>query len=308
MFGKNQITNNEIPDRVVIYKGELDYISRCILDYPDIETGGNLFGFYTTFHIPVIQYVLGPGVNSQRTTTRFRQDEAFFNTNADMLIKEHALHHIGTWHSHHKLGIDHPSGGDAGSMFYGMKADGLETFLLVIGNCNERETTVNAYYFSLSNKKYQPCQFVVLNENSPIRIQYDQKHRDIINTPHTSTPYMRQMPDVPLYGDTVTKKVSFTRGYWLDDGTNREEWKTIVGYMKRNYKNVSLHQQEEDNTIKITIQDNVNYDIIFPQKFPKIPPEIYCNSKIYPNDGWEKKGNISEMVINYFERKKQYDR
>jgi hypothetical protein len=32
-------------DRAVIYRSEIDFISRCILDYLDIETGGQLFGF-----------------------------------------------------------------------------------------------------------------------------------------------------------------------------------------------------------------------------------------------------------------------
>lgn len=33
--------------KAVIFKGEMDFISRCILDRKNIETGGQLFGYWT---------------------------------------------------------------------------------------------------------------------------------------------------------------------------------------------------------------------------------------------------------------------
>ena len=32
---------------ILIFKSELDYISRCILDRKNIETGGQLFGYWS---------------------------------------------------------------------------------------------------------------------------------------------------------------------------------------------------------------------------------------------------------------------
>lgn len=40
--------------KAIIFKSEMDFISRCILDYPSIETGGQLFGFYTETGTPVV--------------------------------------------------------------------------------------------------------------------------------------------------------------------------------------------------------------------------------------------------------------
>lgn len=40
------------PDAVVVFQSELDYLSRFILDYPDIETGGQLFGYWTSMGEP----------------------------------------------------------------------------------------------------------------------------------------------------------------------------------------------------------------------------------------------------------------
>jgi len=292
----------KIPDRVIIYKGELEYISRCILDYPDIETGGNLFGFYTTFRIPVIQYVLGPGKNSEHNPAHFRQDEAFFNINADMLIKEHALHHIGTWHSHHKLGINHPSGGDENSIIFGMKEDGLEAFILIIGNIDKKGTSANAYSFSLQNKNYRQSRWVVLNGESPIRQQFDEKHGDIIHVPRAGNAKMKQIESVPLYGEAV-KKISYSKGYWLNDEANKEELKSIINYLKKNYNKVTMYLQEEEKTLKIIINDERNYEIVFPNAFPKVPPVIHCDGKVLADSEWRKNGSISQMFIDYYERR-----
>jgi len=305
---QNNSANTIKPDRVIIYKGELEYISRCILDYPNLETGGNLFGFYTTFRIPVIHYVLGPGENSVRSSTHFRQDEAFFNASADMLIKEHALHHIGTWHSHHRLEITQPSGGDSRSMLDGMRADGLKSFLLVVGNLHRDGTSANAYRFSVEHKNYTHCPWVILDEESPIRLQFDRKHRGIIHTPRTSTAKMTQLQCVPLVGELL-KKVSYSEGYWLNDNSSKTELKAIVDFLKNKYNNVSFYLQEEDQTLKIIIQDSNHYDIVFPYGFPKIPPVIYCNNKKLDNSGWGKNGSISQTFVSYFIKKeKNYDK
>ena len=56
----------------IIYKSELDYISRCILDCTNIETGGQLFGFWTAEGVPVVLYAIGPGPHANHQS-------AFFN-------------------------------------------------------------------------------------------------------------------------------------------------------------------------------------------------------------------------------------
>ena len=304
----NSANSDKTPNKVIIYKSELEYISRCILDYPHLETGGNLFGFFTTFSIPIIHYVIGPGHSSTRSATHFIQDESFFDANADQLIKEHALHHIGTWHSHHKLEINQPSGGDASSMFDGMREDNLKSFLLIIGNIHRNGASANAYRFSAGNRNYVYCPWVILDEVSPIRYQFDRKHRNIIHIPQTSTAVVSHIQSVPLRGEAI-KKISYSEGYWLNDASNKEELKKIVDYLKSKYRNVSFYLQEEDQTLKITIQDRNHWDIIFPNEFPNIPPLIYIDNQKLNNSNWEKKGSISQIFIKYLSGKEiSYDR
>lgn len=63
--------------KIIIYKSELDYLSKCILESPQIETGGNLFGLWTPFGIPLIHYVVGPGPipisHNTRSHTSYRR-------------------------------------------------------------------------------------------------------------------------------------------------------------------------------------------------------------------------------------------
>ena len=35
-------------DRVIVYQSELEVLSACVMERPDIETGGELFGFWTS--------------------------------------------------------------------------------------------------------------------------------------------------------------------------------------------------------------------------------------------------------------------
>ena len=85
--------------------------------------------------------------------------------------------------------------------------------------------------------------------------------------------------------------------------------KSIINYLKKNHNNnVSMFLQDEDKTLKIIINDGKNYEIVFPNAFPNVPPVIQCNGKFWDDSGWEKNGSISQMFIEYFRRGNQYDR
>ncbi|MDR1582666.1 MAG: hypothetical protein LBS55_05315 [Prevotellaceae bacterium] len=295
------VRTNDIPDKVIIYRGELEYISRCILDYPNIETGGNLFGFWTPFGIPVIQYVVGTGNNAIHNYTSFIQDYDFFDRNADCLIQEHALHHIGTWHSHHQLSIDVPSGGDANSVFDVIRQYALKSFLLVIGNYYRGETTANVYRFFAEQNNYQHCRWIILEGESPIRQQFDKAHPNLIHIPNAKIARLCPIQSAKLIeNNSVTPKVFYPEGYWLNDNSGMIEFKGILEYLKSAYKKVSILQLE-DKTVKITVKDTNSFDIEFPLNFPGNPPVIHYNGNILYNSApkWELSESVSKSVINY---------
>src|SRR4051812_13795577 len=98
--------------KAVIYESELEFIANCVMDYPDIETGGDLFGFWTHSGYPSIQYIIGPGPKSNRTSTAFYQDKDYLIEMGRLLREKFGLQHIGEWHSHHQMNLNHPSSGD----------------------------------------------------------------------------------------------------------------------------------------------------------------------------------------------------
>lgn len=71
---------------VYIYREELDFMARTILDSPHLETGGNLFGYWTPNGDAVIMYVLGPGRRSVCRFTSFIQDADYLQLHADRLF------------------------------------------------------------------------------------------------------------------------------------------------------------------------------------------------------------------------------
>ena len=145
-------TSNVSPaSKVLIYKSELEYISRCIMDYTDIETGGQLFGYWTSDGVPVVLYAIGPGPYANHQGAFFNQDVNYLETVGGILTKEFGLQHMGEWHSHHQLGLARPSGHDSSTIYNNMVRHNIERFLLCIGNCTNTTSTVNAFNFHISS-------------------------------------------------------------------------------------------------------------------------------------------------------------
>ncbi len=134
-------------DRAIIYRSELDFVSRCILDYPNIETGGELFGFWTAGGIPVVLFAIGPGPYANHQATFFNQDIEYLERVGRRLFKEYGLLHIGEWHSHHQLGLAQPSGHDADTMSSSIENNHLGRFLMALGNCTPESSVLNAFEF-----------------------------------------------------------------------------------------------------------------------------------------------------------------
>lgn len=177
----------------IIYQSELDYISRCILDYPQIETGGQLFGFYTGKRTPVVCYVLGPGPNANHQVTFFNQDIPYLQENGTILAKEFALQHIGEWHSHHCLGLDHPSRHDSDTMITSIRNLRLGDMLLCIGVCDAEGATVNGFLYSEQSDGPAEVDWVIKACESPYRRLVDNRLQDTLIPPTTAEPKLKGM-------------------------------------------------------------------------------------------------------------------
>lgn len=159
--------------QAVIFKGEMDFISRCILDRRNIETGGQLFGYWTEDGTPVILYAIGPGPRANHQVTFFNQDVDYLVKVGNILRNRYGLHHIGEWHSHHQLGLAKPSGHDSRNMTDVIKRRNLGEFLLCIGNCDNLSSSLNAFLCDSSECRSIKWDYVMAD--SPLRqvIDYD---------------------------------------------------------------------------------------------------------------------------------------
>jgi len=119
--------------KVYMFEEDRQMMEDLVLRYQHVETGGDLFGLWTTEGGAVLHIVLGPGRNCNRTDVSFHQDIPYLQRNGELLTENYMLCHIGEWHSHHQLRLFQPSQGDSSTVIrnYPRDADG---FILIIAN------------------------------------------------------------------------------------------------------------------------------------------------------------------------------
>lgn len=130
-----ELTNFTANDlKVYMFEEDIAMVQKLVLHYPDVETGGDLFGLWTTEGDAVLHIVLGPGKNCSRTDVSFNQDIPYLQRNGELLTENYMLGHIGEWHSHHQLRLFKPSQGDSSTVIRHFPRGAAYGFLLIIAN------------------------------------------------------------------------------------------------------------------------------------------------------------------------------
>ncbi len=257
--------------KAIIYKSELDFISRCILDYKNIETGGELFGFWTQMGTPVVMYAVGPGPKAKHHPTSFIQDSDYVDNIEVELCNRTGLQHIGQWHSHHQLSLAHPSGGDVASMQRGVGLPGFPRMLLCIGNCTTSTTTINAFNFHENTPgQYVHAIWDVVAIDSPFRIMINEMFRGRLYMPRTQQASHENMR-ILTKGNTDTKK-EYSQ-HWLTERVENVEM--MKGFLRSAgvVFNGSLPAAEimESGEPLISLYSG-NLKIMLPYGFPRKSP------------------------------------
>lgn len=284
----------------IIYQSELDYISRCILDYPEIETGGQLFGYWTATGTPVVMYVIGPGRYAKHRPTSFVQDQDYLQPIGRELHNRYRLQHIGEWHSHHQLGLARPSGGDLDTMQYGVGKPGFPRLLLCIGNCTATHTTVNPFNFHESApNSYVEAVWDVVACSSPYRNIVDRELASLLIHPRTqvashaeiNTRESRRGRETPTVTHWLTEKVE-----------NVEMMKMFLKEVEYFSHNKPVRAQMLDSGEPIICFSDDEFQVKLPFGFPIKSPILYQidyageNNKLYKkvsgSDVWPEDDNI----------------
>ena len=292
--------------KAVIFKSEMDFISRCILDYPSIETGGQLFGFYTEAGIPVVLYAIGPGRNANHQVAFFNQDIGYLKEMGAKLKDCFGLHHIGEWHSHHQLGLARPRGHDASTMINTIREKGLGHFLLCIGNCDGHSTTLNP--FPCDSRNYYAGQWDMIFADSPVRRPADRLLSGIIVEPETRVARHR---DSKLNSVTPSKPI-YKAGYWLESKENNQQLKDMISYLQgKNGPGIRTVIKLDSGACVHICSGGVSRrgeewaeDILFPLGFPERCPVVSRWIRKKPvqmnHVEWDYSGNIFKSFVQYY--------
>ena len=261
-------------ETALIYQGELDYISRCILDSPSIETGGELFGYWTASGAPVVLYAIGPGPHANHEPSFFNQDVDYLVTVGERLISRFGLQHIGEWHSHHSLGLDRPSGHDASTIANGIASQGLGRFLLAIGTCRDGRSGFKPYTFhEYFGTDFVSAYWEVKEGASPFRavVDADPELAPVLVHPRTERANALPPPAPPS-----GQKAVFKSGHWLAERGNHAVLKKIVDFLVAGDKSANAGVSlADEGDVEISVQrENGDERVVFPADFPASPPSL----------------------------------
>lgn len=172
--------------KVLIHQSELDNLAGWVLEYPERETGGDLFGFWTHSGSPTVQLVLGPGTRARHESAAFFQDVDHLQRTGKHVQDHYGLQHIGDWHSHHQMGLAVPSSGDVSTARRVFDYTEFPRFMLFIANIRPGRgddsglrrwgrsrsshwlVEVGAFLFERGETHYRQGQWVVLPDANPV--------------------------------------------------------------------------------------------------------------------------------------------
>lgn len=288
---------------ILIYRSEYDYLSRFILDYPDIETGGQAYGFFTDKGVFVVVYAIGPGPQTNHQVTFFHQDKEYLLKVNHVLVK-HGLQKIGEWHSHHKLGLTCPSGHDVNSVVSVMKKHHMASHLLCIGNVDHQgRSTLNAFTFSEDNGyRAQLAPWKVIDMESPYRPMID-------NCPELAGVLCHPRTRAACHGynflamDSGTKP-DYRDDYWLNNKANNQVLKQIIDYLADFGEGCSVTPMIDSNGIvHLTIQrGGERMEVIFGRNFPHEAPLISFPDGSDMTLEWEYNGSIYGSFVDCYNK------
>jgi len=271
------------PPNVIIYESELDFITRCVMDFPKLETGGDFFGLWTKEGYPVIQFVTGPGETVERTATHFNQDITYLKQCGHFLNGRFGLEHIGAWHSHHKMNLSEPSPGDVQTMRNALRGTGFSKFIISICNIDKHdEVMLSGFMFSRENlNNYKLCNWTMLEGISPVRQAIASLSKTPFIDPSTPSEQVsynvknEEVADTPASKEVAEKPNMPKNAYW-----NKAEGKKYLKDVFEKLKNrKDLNDVEilqlPDQRIAIAFRHDVNkYEIRFPHEFPEKEAEV----------------------------------
>lgn len=294
-------------DKVLIYENELDVMARFVSDYPNIETGGDLFGFWTHLGSPVIEYVLGPGKTAEHQNAAFYQESSFLKTAGGIMRDLHGLQHVGTWHSHHRIGLITPSRGDSNTMQRALDKNQFNAWLLTICNFADKSDTVEMrgyLYHAHGDGEYQQLTWLILPGSSPIRAAMESVKEFLCVDPRTMASAYEAIPSTTFTQMTSRPKPeapSFPSSSFMSTPEGRAELHRLFGELSDVERNVDILQREDGRVSLVFQRDGYFFEIVFPHSYPVVKPVVECRPVEIP-EGQEESWKSPRTLFLAMER------
>jgi len=145
------------------------------------ETGGDLWGYYDRAGNPVVLMATGPGSKAVFEYSHFAQDPDYTLETGRILYEKHGLVLVGTFHSHHKMGLPRPSGGDDRTVISLADKNNIRNWVMIVATheypgkpseytLSRLNVRINAYLYPKPEKGERiRVPIRVLAGDSPIR-------------------------------------------------------------------------------------------------------------------------------------------
>lgn len=307
--------------KTLIYEKELEHLSGWAQEYPDLETGGDLFGFWTHSGSPIIQLVLGPGPKSRHNFTSFYQDRDFLINAGEIIRNAHGLQHIGEWHSHHQLGLAEPSGGDEMTVFNALEKYNFPKFLLCVANlqalskekaekiCNKKKytVTVGSFLFITAKPNYQTSRWVVLPGSSPIRSALKDSlkpkpYKEFFISPALSENWKVDRNSISEDLETPISSVQVSESLWYSDERGRTLLKEIYDDFNETFKDCKMLRTESEQIVFVFNNYSHKWRVEFPDNFPHSFPMLQINNeKPFQIQNWKSSQKLVSTILSYID-------
>jgi hypothetical protein len=228
----------------------------------------------------------------------------------EVLRDKHGLQHIGEWHSHHKLGLAEPSGGDANTVFSALRQYNFPNFLLCIANLRadhenfrKQKVNVGCFLFSPSRTHYKTGAWVVLPGESPIRtsLKYD---RSIEGSYDISKNWGVIQTTLDAQVLEPTRPIEVSEGLWYSKPEGLTLLREIDAELNRRFQNGQMSRDKFTEKICFTFQKSGDdWQIELPHDFPNSSPRFKVNDKGFYGDNWTSESKLIEVIQQYSDKK-----
>lgn len=277
--------------KALIYADEAQRIARFVCEYPSIETGGDLFGYWTHSGAPMVSYATGPGLGSHHYPTSFYQDADWLHDLGVHLYDQHGLQHVGEWHSHHQLGVNRPSAEDIRTVVRGMAAKNWSKFLLMIATLAPRPSSpvLQNYHLVYPNGRFRPLRIRVLDGGSPFRTGPEDPREEPILQPATGV-HWRPGPMTP-----PARSVDVALpGAWFATEPGKMQFRQIAADFENNGLPCRYYLSSDGRGLRLSLPDA---ELLLGADFPASPPLVLAGSPI-SGLAWTPSTNLLEWYLS----------